>query len=85
MVTAEDGRSDHILDTLQNCNLKDFVDGLDAGCERKRSQGYLQDFCPEKMKGWNYYVLSGVDCWRNSFKGKIKIPGLGMLSLRCFC
>lgn len=62
MVTAEDGRSGHIPDTLQNCNLKGFVDGLDAGCERKRSQGYLQDFCPEKMKGWNYCVLSGVYC-----------------------
>lgn len=58
---AEEGRSGRIIDALQNCNLKDLVDGLDAGYERKSSQGYLQDLCPENMKGWNYYVRSGVD------------------------
>ena len=59
--------------------------GWMQGVREREESGCLQDFCPEKMEGWCYHLLTGADCRMNSLKGTIKISGLGLLSWKRLC
>lgn len=47
-----------------------LLDWMESGCERKRSQGCLQGFRPEKLVEWICCFLRWRNCRRNRFGGR---------------